>query len=270
MWRTERIGSTVGTIGYVVTLRRFVALGDSFTEGVGDPHPESRNGLRGWADRVAAHLAADSPGFRYANLAVRGRVMNDIVADQVPLCTLLEPDLVTIYAGMNDLMALAVDTDAVMARYAEGLKVLRQTGAIVLAFTAPDLGAKPLFRGLRGRAGIYNELLRTITDDLGIGLIDFWRFDEFRDPLLWDSDRVHLSPLGHEVMAARVLEALPSGGGRTAPAPNFVPAPTSGADLYTNVRWAMSFAAPWAFRRLRRMTPGAGLEPKSTTLVSVS
>jgi lysophospholipase L1-like esterase len=253
----------------VVTFSRYVALGDSFTEGVGDPHPASRNGLRGWADRVAAHLAADNPEFGYANLAVRGRVMDDIVGDQISLCTLLEPDLVTVYAGMNDLMGLAVDTDSVMARYADGLKVLQQTGAVVLAFTAPDLGAKPLFRGLRGRAAIYNELLRTITDDLGIGLVDFWRLDEFRDPLLWDSDRVHLSPLGHEVMAARVLEALPRCGPRTAPAPNFVPAPTSGADLYTNVRWAMSFAAPWAIRRLRRLTPGAGVEPKSTTLTSV-
>ena len=248
---------------------RYVAIGDSFTEGVGDPHPGSRNGLRGWADRVAAHLAHGHSGFGYANLAVRGRVMDDIVAEQIPLCALLEPDLVTVYAGMNDLMALAVDTDAVMARYAEGLKALQQTGAVVLAFTAPDLGAKPLFRGLRGRAAIYNELLRATTDDLGIGLVDFWRFDEFRDPLLWDGDRVHLSPLGHEVMAARVLEALPDTGSRAAPVPNFIPAPTSGADVYTNVRWAISFAAPWAIRRLRRMTPGVGIEPKSSTLVSV-
>ena len=253
----------------MVTFRRYVAIGDSFTEGVGDPNPGSRNGLRGWADRVAAHLAEDDLDFRYANLAVRGRVMDDIVADQIARCALLEPDLVTVYAGMNDLMALAVDTDAVMARYAEGLKSLRQTGAVVLAFTAPDLGAKPLFRGLRGRAAIYNELLRTTADDLDIGLVDFWRFDEFRDPLLWDSDRVHLSPLGHEVMAARVLEALPRGS-RATRTPNFVPAPTSGADVYTNVRWAISFAAPWAIRRLRRMTPGAGIEPKTTTLVSVN
>lgn len=246
---------------------RYVALGDSFTEGIGDPHPGSRNGLRGWADLVAAALAADNPGFGYANFAVRGRVMDDILTDQVPTAELLAPDLVTIYAGMNDLMALTVDIDAMMARYAEGLKSLRQTGALVLAFTAPDLGAKPLFRGLRGRGAIYNELLRAIADDLDIGLVDFWRFDEFRDPRLWDRDRVHLSPLGHEVMAARVLDSLPSS--RLASAPLFVPAPTVGATLFANVRWAAAFAAPWVVRRLRRMTPGAGVEPKSTELVKV-
>jgi lysophospholipase L1-like esterase len=252
----------------VVPFRRYVALGDSFTEGIGDPHPGSRNGLRGWADLVAAALAVDNPGFGYANFAVRGRVMDDILTDQVPAAELLAPDLVTVYAGMNDLMALTVDIDAMMARYAEGLKSLRQTGALVLAFTAPDLGAKPLFRGLRGRGAIYNELLRAIADDLGIGLIDFWRFDEFRDPRLWDRDRVHLSPLGHRVMAQRVLDSLPSAG-PAGSAPLFVPAPTVGATLLANMRWAAAFAAPWVLRRLRHMTPGDGVEPKSTELVTV-
>ena len=103
---------------------------------------------------------------------------------------------------------LRTDLDAMMARYAEGLKVLQQTGASVMTFTAADVGAVPLFRRLRGRAAIYNELLRGITDDLGVHLIDFWRFTEYRDPRMWDGDRIHLSALGHEHMAARVLDAL--------------------------------------------------------------
>ncbi len=48
----------------------FVAIGDSFTEGLNDPDPGG--GFRGWADRVAGALSAQRPGFRYANLAVRG------------------------------------------------------------------------------------------------------------------------------------------------------------------------------------------------------
>jgi lysophospholipase L1-like esterase len=254
----------------VLPFRRFVALGDSFTEGVGDPDPASRNGVRGWADRLATQLARADPGLRYANLAVRGRTMDDILVDQIAPAVLLEPDLVTVYAGMNDLMALRVDVDAVMARYADGLKALRQTGALVLAFTAPDLGAKPLFRGLRGRAAIYNELLRTIADDLGVGLIDFWRYDEFRDPALWDGDRVHLSPLGHEVMALRVFDEVSLAAGCGASAARFLAAPATRPTLAANMRWAMSFAAPWAVRRLRRITPGAGVAPKATTLASVT
>ncbi|MDY6995227.1 MAG: SGNH/GDSL hydrolase family protein [Actinomycetota bacterium] len=253
--------------------RRYVALGDSFTEGIGDPHPGSPNGVRGWADLLALRLAAADPDFRYANLAVRGRTMGDIMTGQIELAMLMEPDLVTVYAGMNDLMALHVDMDAMMERYADGLKALQQTGAAVLAFTAPDLGAKPMFRGLRGRAAIYNELLRRVADDIGIGLIDFWRFDEFRDPRLWDHDRVHLSTLGHEFMAGRVFDCLP-GPDRPAdelayPTTTFLAAPAARATPMGNMRWAVSFAAPWAFRRLRRITPGTGVEPKSTGLARV-
>lgn len=83
---------------------RYVALGDSFTEGVGDPDPRHPNGLRGWADRVAEQLAARSAHFGYANLAIRGRLLGPIVDEQVDAAVALEPDLVTVYAGGNDLM----------------------------------------------------------------------------------------------------------------------------------------------------------------------
>jgi lysophospholipase L1-like esterase len=164
---------------------RYVALGDSFTEGVGDPYPPSPNGLRGWADRVAVALAQTNPELKYANLAVRGRRMNEILDEQIHTAVMMEPDLVTIYAGMNNLLLLRNDVDAMMARYAEGLKTLQQTGAVVLAFTAADLGTVPLIRRLRGRAAVYNELLRGIADDLGLSLVDFWRYTEFRDARLW-------------------------------------------------------------------------------------
>src|SRR3954471_7249740 len=83
---------------------RYVALGDSFTEGVGDPHLTSPNGLRGWADHVAVALAENNPELRYANLAVHGRRMDEILAEQLQTTVMLEPDLVIIYAGMNDLL----------------------------------------------------------------------------------------------------------------------------------------------------------------------
>lgn len=247
---------------------RYVALGDSFTEGIGDPHPRSANGLRGWADLVAAQLAGDNQGVRYANLAVRGRTMGDVLACQVDAAIELEPDLVTIYAGLNDLLRIRTDIDAMMARYGDAMARLQRAGARVLTFTAADIGAVPVFRRLRGRAAIYNELLRAIVDDLGVDLVDFWRLKEFRDPRMWDGDRIHLSPMGHQQIAVRVLETLAVPHTLMCPcdAEAFEPGARSfRADLY----WAATFAAPWAFRRLRRLTPGAGIEPKLATMTSV-
>ncbi len=71
----------------------FVALGDSFTEGIGDPYPDG-SGYRGWADRFAERLAVGRPGLRYANLAIRGRLLREVADDQVPRAVAMAPDLV--------------------------------------------------------------------------------------------------------------------------------------------------------------------------------
>lgn len=248
---------------------RFVAIGDSFTEGVGDPHPDSRNGVRGWADRVAAAMAAANPEMRYANLAVRGRRMERILSEQVQTALMLEPDVVTIYAGMNDLMLPRMNLDTKMAYYADGLKALQQIGARVLAFTAPDIGTVPIFRRLRGRTAVYNELLRGIAADLDIQLLDFWRFDEFRDPRLWAGDRVHLSPLGHERMAAEVLDCLGVSHQFASASAAVLSSAPPVRGFQDNLWWATAFAAPWIAKRIRRVPAGAGIEPKSTDLVRV-
>ena len=249
-------------------ITRYVALGDSFTEGIGDPDPASRNGLRGWADLVAVHLAMRNPEFRYANLAIRGHTMDAVIAGQVKPAIMLAPDLITIYAGINDLLKLRTDLDALMTRYAQALARLRRTGARVMTFSAADIGTVPVFRRLRGRAAIYNELLRGIVDDLGIELVDFWRFTEFRDPSMWDSDRVHLGPLGHQRMAARVLDALAVPHSLSGPPNSMVLHAGRVARLRSVLHWAASFAAPWVVRRLRRVTPGAGVEPKLSSLTT--
>jgi lysophospholipase L1-like esterase len=256
-------------MGHVVVFNRYVALGDSFTEGVGDPHPLSPNGLRGWADHVAVALAQANPQLRYANLAVRGRRMTEILHEQLHTAVMLEPDLVTVYAGMNNLLLLRNNVDAMMASYAEGLKTLQQTGATVLVFTAADLGTVPLFRKLRGRAAVYNELLRSIVDDLGLQLVDFWRFSEFRDSRLWDGDRIHLSPLGHERFAAKVLDSLAVSHELTSRSAALLSSEPPVRDFRANLRWTAAFAAPYVAKRMRLAKRGAPVGPKRTTLTPV-
>src|SRR3954454_8308191 len=136
---------------------RYVALGDSFAEGVGDPDPASPNGLRGWADRVAAVLARETSDFGYANLAVRGRKLDAVVAEQLEPAVALRPDLVTIYAGANDIMRPRVDIDALVDRYDAALGKLASTGAHLLVFTAFDTGGSAIYRPVRARFALYNE-----------------------------------------------------------------------------------------------------------------
>ena len=181
---------------------RYVALGDSFTEGVGDADERFPNGLRGWADRVAEQLAVNNPDFRYANLAIRGRLLGPIIDEQLEPALALKPDLVTIYAGGNDMMRPKLDIDAMVARYDSAIGQLTASGARVLMFTAYDTGWSAFFGKLRGRLAIYNELVREVADRHDATLVDFWRFSEYQDLRMWDWDRLHMSPSGHENMAA--------------------------------------------------------------------
>ena len=80
-----------------------VSIGDSFTEGVGDELPDGR--VRGWADLVALGLAqASTEPFGYANLAIRGRLLEPIVTEQLDAAIALAPSLISINGGGNDML----------------------------------------------------------------------------------------------------------------------------------------------------------------------
>ncbi len=247
---------------------RYVALGDSFTEGVGDHDPDRPNGVRGWADRVAEALAARNPDLGYANLAIRGRKLDAILAEQVEPALALEPDLMSIYAGGNDILRPRMDVDALVARYDEALGRLTAGGAHLVLFTAFDLGFAPVFRHLRGRVAVYNELVREVAERHSATLVDFWRLRDYRDPRLWDVDRLHMSSAGHQRMAVAVLDALgvehdlaPDG---LADLPEMDRRQQRAADL----AWVRAHAAPWVERRLRGTSSGDGLSPRRPTLES--
>ena len=244
------------------TFHRYVALGDSFTEGVGDPDPELPNGVRGWADRVAGVLATQVDDFGYANLAIRGRKMDAILAEQIEPALAMRPDLVSIYAGGNDILRPRMDVDALVTRYADALGRFAEAGAHLVLFTGFDLGFAPLFRHLRGRVATYNELVREVADRYDATLVDFWRMREYRDPRYWDVDRLHMSSAGHQRMAVAVLDAL--GLDHTLPGPELGPRAVLDRRRRrsADVAWARSHAAPWVQRRLRGTSSGDGLSPR--------
>ena len=186
---------------------RYVAMGDSFTEGIGDPEPASPGGHRGWADRVAEELGRGHDDFAYANLAVRGRLLQQIVDQQLAPCLALKPDLVTLSAGGNDLIRPGGDPDALAEKLDSVVQILAMGGATVVLFNGPDTGSSVLGR-IRSKVAIYNENLRTVAARHDAVIADMWSLRQLNDPQMWDADRLHFSPLGHHTIAAMVLDSL--------------------------------------------------------------
>lgn len=242
---------------------RFVSLGDSFTEGVGDDDPQSPNGVRGWADRVAEELGAKRPEFAYANLAVRGKLLDQIAAEQVDAAIELAPDLITICAGGNDLIRVGANPDAVAARFERIIDRLVRTDATIVIFTGVDTKfSTAAFRLVRSSVAIYNEHLRGIADRYGLLVADQWNWPSIQDSRMWSTDRLHLNPLGHHEVARLVLEVLgvPSDLRPLSPAPRRPP--TWREARLEDAAWIRDHVVPWVGRRLRHVSSGDHISPK--------
>ncbi|MGP4019471.1 SGNH/GDSL hydrolase family protein [Saccharopolyspora sp. 5N708] len=243
----------------------FVALGDSFTEGLADADPNG--GFRGWADRLAEHLTAVNPDLRYANLAVRGKLVRQIVADQVPQAIALRPALVALSGGGNDIIRPGTDPDEIAELFDAAVGELRATGADVLIGTGFDTRDTPVLRRVRGKIGTYNSHLRAIADKHGCYVLDLWSMRVLRDARAWGDDRLHLSAAGHRRVALRACEAL----GVPVEADWSEPWPTAPclpwrAQRAQDIRWARAYLAPWIGRRLRGVSSGDGRGPKRPQL----
>jgi lysophospholipase L1-like esterase len=244
---------------------RYVAIGDSFTEGIGDPEPRSPGGHRGWADRVAEVLSEQTDDFAYANLAVRGRLLQQILDEQVEPALELHPDLITVSMGGNDVIRPGTDPDDIAARFDAGIERLSSQGATVVMFNGPDIGMTPVLSRVRGKVAIYNENLRTVAQKHDAIVADMWSLRELVDPRMWAPDRLHFSPVGHQTIARMVLQALNVENDLEPFEADPLPKQSWRAARRDDMTWAREYFAPWILRRLRHRSSGDGIEPKRPT-----
>lgn len=240
----------------------FVALGDSFTEGVGDRDERLPNGVRGWADRVAEKLAKAQPGWRYANLAIRSKRLRHIIDEQLEPALRMKPTLVTLYAGGNDILDLKTDMTALMAEYEKLVALLADTGATLVLFTDFDVKVSSLLEPLKKRNSFYNRQVRDIAEKYGAVLVDYWCLDAFHDRRMWDSDRLHMSKAGHKYLAGQVLDQLgvPH---KIRPKDWEPPTPLGLREWERQQRhWIRDWVLPLFGRKLRGVTLGDELAPR--------
>jgi lysophospholipase L1-like esterase len=256
----------------------YVAIGDSFTEGLHDPGPDGPGGpYRGWADRVADVLARQQPGFRYANLAIRGKLLGEVIAGQLPRAVELAPDLVSLAAGGNDILR-GSDVDVLASLFEPCVAKLQAAGCRVLIFTGFDPRMFPVIRLLRGRIAAYDMHLRGIADAYGCDLVDLWSMRALTDTRAWSPDRLHLTAEGHRLVALRTCEVL--GIGVTPdwlvplpPAPVWPGRPDSARWLAArrhDAQWARQYAMPWVRRRVTGASSGDEVFAKRPDLLPVA
>ena len=250
--------------------RSFVALGDSFTEGLAD-HLDAVGRHRGWADRVADVLGQAQPGFRYANLAVRGRLLRQVVAEQCPVAVEMAPDLVSLAAGVNDALRRNYDLDEMSVLLDTAVTSLRDGGADVMVFAFGDPSRRSrLMARVAERLALYREATLEIAQRRGAIVVDFWGAAVFDEDLYWDGDRLHLSPAGHALAARAALHALGLADDSWRTPPPTSPRPSISHRATGHLTWSTSHLLPWFARRLRGISSGDGLAPKRPALTPLA
>lgn len=255
---------------------RYVAIGDSFTEGLWDSPDGPDAPTRGWADVLAARLserrvAAGQPPLDYANTAIRGRLLKSIVVDQVPAAIELKPDLVSMIGGGNDILRPAADVDRLARNLEHAVVRLREAGIDVLLGTGMDALGSPLVRATRSRVGIYNAHIWSMARRHGAYVVDLWGMRSLLDWRMWAEDRIHLTTEGH----ARVAQAALVGLGLTPddeawddPLTPLPPTPRT-QKMREDAAWVREHVYPWATRRLRGRSSGDLRVPKRPDLTPV-
>ncbi|MDT8911065.1 SGNH/GDSL hydrolase family protein [Amycolatopsis sp. PS_44_ISF1] len=244
----------------------YVAIGDSFTEGLNDGLPDGS--FRGWADRLAEVLSGGEPGFQYANLALRGKMLDEIMAEQLPIALELQPDLVTVCAGGNDIIVPGADVDAVAAHLEDGVAKLRAAGIPVVMFNGPDLKTLSVMSVLRGKVGIYNTHLWAIAERHGAKMVDLWTMAPLHDRRAWSDDRLHFTPDAHRRIALLTAEVLgvPVEENWREPYPEGTEPLTWMSSRRSDLTWTKTHLLPWIRRQIRGESMGDGLVPKRPQL----
>ncbi len=192
----------------------YVAIGDSFTEGLRDPRGEDTENLRGWADRLATTMSrrrieAGEPALRYANLAIRGRRLNRIMSEQLPPALAMQPDLISIVGGGIDVLRLGADPDRLAEMLEEAVVRARAAGCDVLLATCMDTrSGGPLLGSIRPRMALYSAHIFAIARRHGCYVMDQWGLSALQDLRMWSQDRIHLSAEGHHRLSQSALVGL--------------------------------------------------------------
>lgn len=249
-------------------IRSFAAIGDSFTEGYGDYYPDGS--CRGWADRFARLLAASAPDLTYANLAIRGKLLHQVISEQVPPAIALQPDVISLAAGGNDLLRPRADPEALAATFEQAVIQLREAAGQVLIFSGADLAGMPLMRLIRDKVIAYNSRIKEIAAQHDCLHVELASMTVLADRREWCPDRLHLAAEGHRRVALLVAETvgLPVSEDWRVPLP---PDPKPGNDWLSarrqDLHWVRAYAAPWIWRRVRGVSSGDGLPAKRPDLL---
>jgi lysophospholipase L1-like esterase len=236
---------------------RFAVLGDSLSEGVGDPLPGG--GWRGWTALLAEGLTARPQDTVRVNAAWSGARTGDVAGAQLAAALRLDPHLASVVVGGNDTLRGGFEIRHVAADLHRTIGTLRAAGAEVLTACLPDPGTVldlpwPLARPLERRMRALNDTVHALSAHHGTLHAHIADHPLRTTPGALSADRLHPSEIGHRMLARDFHELLAAAGLATGPAPRTRPdgAPPGRASA---AWWMATRGTRWVAERCTDLLP---------------
>jgi len=236
------------------------------TEGMCDEIVDGK--YRGWADRVADALSKENPNFTYLNLAIRGKLLHQVIDDQIPEAAkfVTGPEtLVSFHAGAKDVLRPNYQAEDAFSKYEKGISDLTKTGATVIVFTVIDRveGNGKTAQLWHERFSAFNVNVRQVANKYGAIIIESDNAKWMADLRFLARDRLHLNSDGHWRLSQAVLENLGKEFDPKWKIPLSPATPKSKLRKYLeNTIWIIIFVIPWIWRRVRGRSSGDGRSAK--------
>ncbi len=228
---------------------RFVGLGDSLTQGVGDPRP-GRAGfageLDGWVSYFAEAVRASGQDVDVRNFALAGARIEHVIAEQLPTALAAPADVISCFIGINDLWIADLDLDEFGGRFHGLFRELTTHAPIVITASIHDVFAPfpvraPLREKLNRNVAAMNAIIDSAVSEQGLVLVDLAGRPDMFNSTVRAVDRLHPNRYGHQLIAAEVVIELHAQGHLFAVEPPVaVPNRRGAADL-AHVAWVSGY-----------------------------
>lgn len=195
--------------GGVHMWKRFVAIGDSFTEGIGDEVEGIT--LKSWVDHFVQLCVND---IEYVNFAKRGLVTKEIRLQQLEKALTFKPDLVSLIAGANDVLKGRWNHQAYKNEMEFMIDKLSKTDADIIIANLPDFTVRLPFSSekkqvIQEQLLEANDVIRSLSREYKLHHIDFWNHQLVNDNTLWSTDLIHPNSKGYVKVAELIFNSLP-------------------------------------------------------------
>jgi len=183
----------------------YVALGDSTGAGVG-----ARDG--GYVARLFKRMLERRPDSKLSNLCISGATTADLLRSQLDRGVALNPDLVTVGIGINDI-GHGLTLEQFSKNYEQILSTLKEkTHAQIVVSNIPDVSSAPRIPGaLRSeyqrQIEQFSQRLGEIAERYGVTVFDVYSITKAElpaHPEYFSSDGFHPSDKGYELWASEM------------------------------------------------------------------